>query len=110
MGYVTPGPGTSDVRCVFLGAPKSAVLYGGSGVGAGSVVGLKSECTGFRRWWLVVAHVEADTWLCADGSHGNGEQLCLDKLFNEELLQVKDVVADAWAEGRRHQRSAFAYM
>ena len=83
------GTCVSDIDCTFLGGPVRANLRAGDNVGAGSVVSLKSDCTPGRRWYLIVAHVVGDLWLCADGSIGGGEELTLDRLFADDALQLK---------------------
>ena len=100
------GPWVTDVRCTFLGGPIRVQLHEGAGIGPGSVLRLKSSCQAGQRWYLTVAHVLGDLWLCADGSLGGGEELGLDRLFAEDLLQVRDIVADACDEPapRPHKR------
>ena len=98
VDFVPAGSGVSDVQCHFLGGPKRVQLPSGHGIGTGSVVQLKAECPGGRAWFLVVAQVEGDTWLCSDASCGNGEQLDLNRLFDAGQLVAKDLVADIWSD------------
>ena len=67
---------------------------------------MKSSCTAGRRWYLMVAHVIGDLWLCADGNFGDGEELIFDRLFADDALQLKNLVSDAWVEptSRPHKR------
>ena len=100
------GACVSDIDCTFLGAPVRVHLHAGQGLGSGSVVSLKSSCAAGRRWYLIVAHVAGDLWLCADGSIGGGEELTLDRLFADDALQLKNLAEDAWVEptSRPHKR------
>ena len=100
------GAWASEVDCAFLGAPVRVQLHEGAGVGTGSVVSLKSSCVAGRRWYLTVAHVIGDLWLCADGSSDGSEEILLDRLFSEDVLQLKNLVTDAWVDptSRPHKR------
>ena len=104
--HASLGPWVADVCCTFLGAPIRVQPHEGAETGPGSVVSLKSPCRAGRRWYLTVAHVLGDLWLCADGSLDAGEALALDRLFAEDLLQLKDIVSDACEEPtlRPHKR------
>ena len=81
----------SIVTCKLLGIPVADErLDTLCGEESGSLVSLQGPNTELRQDFLLVAHVQEDTWICHPGSNANG-LLCEVAPFDLEDLVAKDI-------------------